>query len=515
MNSALHPVQPSNRPAFSDLVAGLSVALVLVPQSIAYATLAGLPPVHGLYASVLPPIIAALFASSPFLQTGPVAITSVLTLGALSTLAVPFSSEYIAWAAMLALVVGIVRLLLGLLRAGFMAYLMSEPVLNGFTAAAALLIIASQLPAALGVPGGGHGVMPDMLEALAHPGSWSGETAAISAITLAVIIGGRRLHTLFPGVLIAVLAGIAWSRFGGYAGEVIGDIPAGLPQLSIALPWQQLPQLIVPGIVIALVGFAEPAAIARTMATQTRQRWSADRELVSQGAANIAAGLSGAFPVGGSFSRTTLNRSAGGQSRWSGAVTGLAVLAVLPFADVLSPLPQAVLAATVIAAVLKLVQLLPMVRLIGVSRAQAAVAWTTFALTLALAPRVDLAVLIGIGLGIAVHLWRERRAFVNASYESGTLRLEAVGVIYFGSIAAFDDAMLSALAAHPETERLVLDLRKVGRIDYTGAQLIKRVVNNAESAALGVTILPGQPLQGVKLLKRVLGEDAHCFRDHP
>ena len=151
------------------------------------------------------------------------------------------------------------------------------------------------------------------------------------------------------------------------------------------------------------------------------------------------------------------------------------MLAVLPFAAQLAPLPKAVLAATVIAAVVKLVQILPLVRLISESRAQAAVAWTTFALTLGLAPRVDHAVLVGIGLGIAVHLWRERRAFVNPRYEDGTLRLEAVGVIYFGSIAAFDEALLDALAAHPETERLVLDLSRVGRIDYTGAQLIKRV----------------------------------------
>lgn len=513
MPSRLQPVQPRERPAASDLVAGASVALVLVPQSIAYATLAGLPPIHGLYASVLPTIVAALLASSPWLQTGPVAITSVLTFGALSTLAVPFGAQYVAYAAMLAMVVGVVRVLLGLLRAGFMAYLMSEPVLRGFTSAAALLIIASQLPAALGAEALGIGVVPDVVDALAHPGAWSAETAAISAATLALILGGRRLHVLFPGVLVAVLAGIGYSRLSGYGGAVIGELPARLPSLSIALPWQDLPQLIVPGIVIALVGFAEPAAIARTMATQTRQRWSADRELLSQGAANIAAGLSSAFPVGGSFSRTMLNRSAGGQSRWSGAVTGLAVLCVLPFASQLAPLPQAVLAATVIAAVVKLVQILPLARLIAVSRAQAAVAWTTFTLTLALAPRVDLAVLVGIGLGIAVHLWRERRAFVNAVYADGTLRLEAVGVIYFGSIAAFDDAMLDALAAHPETRRLVLDLRKVGRIDYTGAQLIKRIVENARSAELEVAVVPGQPLQGVRLLERVLGEDAPWLRD--
>ena len=512
MTLSLEPVKPGNRPAVGDLVAGISVALVLVPQSIAYATLAGLPPVHGLYAAVLPPIVAALFASSPYLQTGPVAVTSVLTLGALTTLAVPFSPQYVVFAALLAVVVGAVRVMLGVFKAGFMAYLMSEPVLGGFMAGAALLIIASQLPAALGIEAGGLGVIPETVDALTSPAQWSGETAIISALTMALILGGRRLHALFPGVLIAVVAGITYSRVAGYDGPVIGELHAALPRISLDLPWQELPQLIVPGIVIALVGFAEPAAIARTIATQTRQRWSADRELVSQGMANIAAGVSSAFPVGGSFSRTTINRSAGGQSRWSGAITGCSVLCVLPFAELLAPLPKAVLAATVIAAVIKLVQILSLVRLIDVSRAQAAVAWSTFILTLALAPRVDHAVLIGIGLGIAVHLWRERRAVVNASYDAGTLRLEVVGVLYFGSIAAFDDALLSALAAHRESEKLVLDLRKVGRIDYTGAQLIKRIASNAELADLEVQIVPGQPPQGVRLLKRVLGEDSSWFK---
>ena len=493
----------------ADIIAGISVGLVLVPQSMAYAALAGLAPVHGLYAAAIAPIVAAFFASSPFLQSGPVAMTSVLSFGALSVIAVPMTESYAMLAALLALVVGVVRIIFGLLRAGFVSDLMSQPITMGFSRAAGLLIIGSQLPKFLGVEVPVSGIVGSVIWTLSNPGSWSLEATAIGGATLAIIILGRLLHTLFPGVLIAVVAGLGYSLTTGYTGPVVGDVPAVFPSISLALPWASLAHLIFPGIVIALVGFAEPAAIARTMAVQTRTRWSPDRELISQGAANFASGLVGGFPVGGSFSRTLVNRSAGASSRWSGLITGLFVLSILPFAAHFAPLPLAVLAAIVIHAVFKLMDFGRLIALLRISPPQAIVGWTTFGLTLVLAPRIDLAVMIGIGIG--VHLWRERNVFLNTAYRDGELTLEPVGVIYFGSVTGFEDALIRELALHPNAKRLVIDLRKIGRLDFTGAQTLRDLAADATAAGLAVRIIPGNAVQGTKVLKRVLGEDSKYF----
>lgn len=511
MRNSAHPIAAGN--VAGNLLAGITVALVLVPQSIAYATLAGLSPVHGLYAAAVAPIAAALLASSPYLQTGPVAMTSLLTFGALSAIAAPFSATYVAYAALLALVVGVARVALGLLRAGAITYLMSDPIVLGFTTAAALLIIGSQMPPLLGLATPQSAV--GYVRILGDPSAWSLSAILIGALTLVCIYGGRRLHAIFPGVLVAVVMGIVWSRATGYAGPVIGTVPQGLPQPTFDLPWLQLPQLLVPGLIIAVVGFAEPAAIARTIAAQTRQRWNADRELVSQGVANIAAGLVSAFPVGGSFSRTQINRGAGGNNQLSSLVAGMAIIAFLPYANLLATLPLAVLAAIVISAVLNLVRVDALSRLVGVSRAQAGVAWCTFGLTLMLAPRIDLAILNGIGISIAVHLWRERRVSVAVSYDNGQLRLEPVGVLFFGSAAALNDALLTALADHKGAERLIFDLRRVGRIDYTGAVVIERLAADAASAGLAVHILPGGKPQGGRLMKRILGEGSPWLAPPP
>lgn len=284
-------------------MAGVSVALVLIPQSLAYAEIAGLPPYVGLFAAALPPIAAAVFASSPYLQTGPVAMTSLLTFGALSQIpgVEPESAEYLKLAALLALLVGVFRVALGAVRGGFVAYLMSQPVVIGFTSAAAILISGSQLPKALGVTSSGGSLLAEAFRALTTPSLWNLTAIGLSALTFLLVVGGRKLHPLFPGVLVAVVIGIAFATVSSYAGPIVGSVPAGMPPFSLSLPWGSTLILVVPAIVIALVGFAEPAAIARTFATQDRQVWNPDREFISQGIANLASGLSGGFPVGGSF----------------------------------------------------------------------------------------------------------------------------------------------------------------------------------------------------------------------
>ena len=500
--------RPTSRPRLhvGDLVAGISVAFVLIPQSLAYAELAGMPAYHGLFASVLPPIAAALAASSPYLQTGPVAMTALLTFGALSARAAPASPEYVALAGMLALFVGLVRIAFGLARLGWVAYLMSQPVVVGFTSAASLVIVGTQLPTALGVAAADGDVLARAWWAASHPSSWEPASVAISAATLGLVLIGRRIHALFPGVLAAVVVGVVFSRLTGYAGPVVGEVPTALAPLGLPVVWHEVPNLLVPAIIIALVGFAEPAAIARTYAVQDRQPWSPHREFVSQGLANVAAGVAAGFPVGGSFSRTSLNRLAGGTSRWSGAVTGLAVLACLPLAPLLSPMPRAVLAAIVVGSVIKLVAPLELWRIARISTPQAGVAAVTFVLTLVLSPRVDQAVLIGIGLAGIVHIWRELRVHVRTAFADGTLRLEPQGVLFFGSAPDLEEALVGQVAAHPEARQLVLDLEELGRIDYTGAMTLANVVNEAESAGLAVQVA-NIPTHAHRILTGVFGEE--------
>lgn len=473
-----------------------------MPQALAYAKLAGMPAEHGLFAAALPPIVAALLASSPYLQTGPVAVTALLTFGALSSFAPPASSEYVQLGLLLALIVGLARLTMGLARLGWLAYLMSEPVIQGFVSAAALLIVASQVPYLVDASAAG-GVAGEAARILTSPDDWSLGALAVAAGTLLLVVGGRRAHPLVPGVLIAAALATAVSAFTGYPGQTIGPLDTGLPPISIDLPWARTPELLLPGLVIAVVGFAEPASIARVLAARNRRPWDADRELVSQGAANVAAAIGGGFPVGGSFSRSALASSAGAQTRWCGAIAGACVLAFLPFAGVLSLLPTAMLGAAVVAAVAALVRPRAMVALWSASRAQAVVAWATFGATLALAPRIDRALVIGVGASIAVHLWRELSLEIMTSHEGDVLSLRPHGVLWFGSAERLRDICLRQVASTPTTTEVVLRLDGLGRIDLTGAMALRRL--RAELDEAGVVLrFVAVPPQAQRLVSRTL-----------
>jgi SulP family sulfate permease len=479
------------------------VALVLVPQSMAYAALAGLPAHYGLYAAALPPVAAAFFASSPYLQTGPVALTSLLTLGALSTLAVPGSETYVALAALLALVVGLARIIVGVIREGRISYLMSWPVLQGFMVAAALLILASQLPGALGVSPPTEGVLPSAWWAMSHPGAWEAPSVALAVLTGVLILGGRKIHPLTPGVLLATAIGIGYSLATGYSGPTVGPVPAGLPPLPRDIPWSQLPLLVIPGGVIALVGFAEAASISRTFAVMDRRPWDPSREFISQGVANVVAALSSGFPVGGSFGRSSLNRLAGAQSRWSGAVTGVAVILFLPVAGVLAPLPRSVLSGIVIAAVLGVVRIPQLLGLWRLSKPQALAAWTTFALTLILAPRIDLAVLIGILLALGIHAWREMKVRCDSWLEDTTFHLAPRGVLWFGSAPQMQRSFMHELAEGHDVHRIVLHLGGLGRIDLSGAMMLKEFRDEMAAGDIEVD-LAGVPYHARRILRRTL-----------
>tara|TARA_Y100001970_G_scaffold281269_1_gene391678 strand:- start:93 stop:1307 length:1215 start_codon:yes stop_codon:yes gene_type:complete len=383
-----------------DVVAGISVALLALPQGLAYAELAGVPAQYGLYAAALPCLLAAIFASSPYLQTGPVAVTALLTFGALQGVAEPQTPEYIELAALLALFVGIIRLALGIFHLGRIANLLTDPLILGFTSGAAILIILSQFPKALGVKTSNGGVIRSGFEAFIHPTQWHGLSILFSIGTILLMFGGRRLHRLFPGVLISVVAGILISWTTGYSGSVVGELEGGFISFDFSFAWSSTSQLIIPAFVIAIVGFVEPVSIARTFAQKGKTSWNSDREMISQGVANIASAISQAFPVGGSFGRSSLNHFAGATSTWSGAVTGAFVLLALPFTFLLEYLPSSILGATVIGAVVRLIRPKAFFDLIRNSYGDAAVGFGTLIATLATAPRIERGILIGLFLSL-------------------------------------------------------------------------------------------------------------------
>ncbi|MDX1493582.1 MAG: SulP family inorganic anion transporter [Longimicrobiales bacterium] len=494
---------PPRKIARSDVLAGVSVALILIPQSMAYAELAGLPPHHGLYAATFPLIAAAFLASSPYLQTGPVALTGLLTFGALVPMAPLGTAEYAALAALLALVVGVFRILVGFLKAGWVVYLMSHSMMTGFLSAAAILILCSQLPGALGSPAPvDEGVLQRAWFAVTNPDTWNWAAVGLSVFTVATVTGAASIHPLVPGVLIAAGFGLIFSAVTGYDGATVGSVPSGLPPFTLDLPWSSLPSLLLPGLVISVIGFAEGVSISRVFASEERQHWDADKEFISKGLANVVAGFSGGLPVGGSLSRTSVNRMAGARSRWSGLITGVTVLCFLPVAPVMSALPRAVLSGIVIAAIYKVVQPKQVLQLWTLSRPQALIGWTTFVATLTLSPNIDQAVLIGIALSAGVHLWRELTPRVTAVREGDTLIVEPSGVLWFASAPAMEDLLFERLADEPDVDKVVVRCTGLGRIDLTGAYVFHETIQHAERAGLEMTV-EDVPDHAVALLRSV------------
>ncbi len=491
-------------PARGDLLAAATVALVLIPQSLAYAELAGMPVVTGLYTAVTATMAAGLVGSSRYLQTGPVALTSLLTLGALTTLAEVGSDDYVGKAALLAIVVGAVRVLLGLLRWGFVAYLMSQPVVAAFTVAASLLILASQIPSLLDAPSDAASPVVAAGQALSEPGEWDVVAIGVGLAMIAVILLGRQWSPRFPGALLGGVGALLLSVAGLVSITEVGAVPSGVPPLRLDLPWADLPRLLVPGAVIALVGFAEAASISRRYATEDREAWDPDREFVGQGLANLAAGAFNGYPAGGSFSRSSLNRLSGARSRWSGVLTGVIVLAFMPFASVLSDLPKAALAGLVVASVVPLIQVQPFVVAWRLSRPQFTVAALTFVSTLALAPRVERGVLVGVGLSLAVHLWRELDIRVETWRDGTTLHVRPQGVLYFGSAPALEAQVAALVATDDDVRGVVLHLERVGRTDATAALVLQSFIEHLRSSGMAGHVQGASP-QATRLLSVVLG----------
>ncbi len=494
----------------ADIIAGITVALVLVPQSMAYAQLAGLPVYYGLYASFLPPMVAAFFGSSRQLATGPVAVVSLMTAAALEPLATS-PDTYLAYALLLAFMVGVFQLFLGLFKLGVLVDFLSHPVVVGFTNAGALIIATSQLGKVFGVSveREAHHYETVWNTILAAIDSTHGSTFGMAVIAFAIMWGLKRYAPNLPGVLIAVVVTtvIAWlTGFGEAGGKVVGDIPKGLPALSLPMfDFTTIWQLIPAAITISLIGFMEAISIAKAMAARTRQRLNANQELIGQGLSNVVASMFSGYPVSGSFSRSAVNINAGAMTGFSSIVTGMVVMITLIFlTPLLYHLPQATLAAVIIMAVINLIKIDPIIHAWKAQPHDAIVAVITFVLTLVFAPHLDKGIIIGVLLSLGLFLWRTMRPrFAQLSrYKDGTMRDIRVrhlptspvisvvrfdGSLYFASAGYFETKMLGVVAANPELKYIILDGEGINQIDATGEEVLHHLWERLQ--AQGITLV--------------------------
>ncbi|MCS6986150.1 MAG: sulfate permease [Sphingomonadaceae bacterium] len=495
----------------NDLLAAAVVTVMLVPQSLAYAMLAGLPPQVGLYASIAPLVAYALMGTSRTLAVGPVAVLSLMTATAATSVAAPGTPAYREAALVLALLSGAILLAMGLLRLGFLASLLSHPVVSAFVSASAVLIALSQLRHLLGLPAGGREEAWAMARHVAtHLEQTNPATLAVGGLALVVLAFARTraapllcrlglkdraadmLARATPAITVAfaILAVEAFDlRAQGVA--TVGFIPAGLPPLT----WpsraaDMVEHLLLPAFLMALVGFVESVSVAQTLAARRRQVVVPDRELLALGAANLAAGVTGGYPVTGGFARSVVNFDAGAETPAAGAFAALGILvATLLLTPALAPLPHAVLAATIVVAVVALVDLEVPRRLWAWSKADFAAWAATAAATLAVG--VEAGVVAGVVVTLVVTLARAARPHVaivgqvpgtqhyrNIHRHAVVTNPEILSLRIDESLThlnarVIEDLVLQEVAARPQLRHVILMASGINAIDATGLEMLE------------------------------------------
>lgn len=501
----------------ADLTAALVSGMLLVPQGLAYALLAGLPPHVGLYASLLPLIAYATFGSSSAMSVGPAAVLSLMTVSALSSIAAIGSPAYLAAAIMLTLLSGLFLFLMGLFKLGTLSNLLSHPVISGFVSGAAALIIVGQLPAILGVEAKGDTASVKLFHVLENLPQAHLPTMAFGVITAVILIFSRlwlpmllfRLGTpkqiarlsarLMPMLLVlCAIALVHWLELGDKL-AIVGEIPAGLPALSLPdFRWNTIYQLLLPALIIALLGFVESHSIAQALATRRGERLNADGELLGLGAANITSALSGGLPVAGSFSRTAVNAEAGAKSPLAGVLSALLMIPILLYlTGLFSELPLTVLAAIIIVAAASLFDFQGFVHNWRYDRTDGIAMLCTFAGVLLFGVEVGIA--LGIGLSFATLIWRSSRPHIavvgrmpgtehfrnvvryDVETQKEILFLRIDESLFFSNISAVEDRLLSELKRHPDTRELVLILSSVSRIDGTALERLQQINKDLRS----------------------------------
>ncbi|MEQ9490567.1 MAG: sulfate permease [Alphaproteobacteria bacterium] len=504
-----------------DAMAAVIVTIMLIPQSLAYALLAGLPPVVGLYASMLPLIGYALFGSSSTLAVGPVAVVSLMTAAAVGEIAAAGTPAYLGAALALAFLSGLFLILLGLLRLGFLASLLSHPVISGFVTASGLLIAASQLKHILGIDAGGHTLVELAQSLAAGMGQANLPTMAIGIPAtvflfwvrsslkplLARLGAGPRLADTVAktGPVVAVLATILivdLFSLDGAGVKVVGAVPAGIPPISIPPLDADLWRSLIPSaILISVVGFVESVSVAQTLAAKRRERIDPNRELLGLGAANIAASLGGGYPVTGGFSRSVVNFDAGARTPLAGVMTagGIAMTAMF-LTPVFHQLPKATLAATIVVAVLSLVDLGAVKRAWVYSKADFAAMATTIVLTLAMG--VEAGIVAGVGLSVVLFLARSARPhmavvgqvpgtqhFRNVKRHSVITSPTVLSVrvdesLYFANSRWLEDKLYDMAVADEAIRHVVLICSAVNEIDASALESLEALIDRLRDAGI-------------------------------
>jgi SulP family sulfate permease len=499
-----------------DLLAACLICLLLVPQALAYAQLAGLPAVAGLYASILPLVAYALIGASPgvALSFGPVAVLSLMTAAALAPIAVVGSAAYSTAAVGLTLLVGVLLLLMGLLRLGFIANFLSHPVLSGFISGAAVLIAVSQLRYLLGVSVDGL-TLPQVLPGLyGQLPAVHGPTLLLGGVSLVLLVLLRNLHLLgvpaawalrvkqLSALLVMLLAmvvgGLLQLEADGV--KVVGQVPAGIPILGLPrLEVSLLRELLPAALLIALVGFIESISIAQSLAMRRRQLISPDRELLGQGAANVASAFSGGMPVAASFSRSAVARQSTMATPLVGIfAAGLMLAAVLGLAPVLQHLPQAVLAASILVAVIGLVDVPTLRHTWRYSRAEGGAQLATFFGVLL--QGVEAGIMLGVGLSLILFIWRTSRPHMavvgqvpgsqhfrsvqryDTVQSPSVLSLRVDESLYFPNARYLEARIGELIAVSPEVRHLVLMCSGVNQIDASALDTLEAIAEQLQSA---------------------------------
>lgn len=507
----------------NDLVAAIIVTIMLIPQSLAYALLAGLPPVVGLYASILPLVAYAIFGTSRTLAVGPVAVVSLMTASAAGAVAAQGTALYLEAAITLAALSGVMLAVLGFLRLGFLANLLSHPVISGFITASGILIATSQLKHILGVTAGGE-TWPAMLGALASAiDTINPSTLAIgipATLFLFWVRKGLKPALVKLGlaprsadiaakagpvvaVIVTILAAIGL-QLGERGVDLVGAIPQGLP--PFALPSTDLDligQLWVPALLISIIGFVESVSVAQTLAAKRRQRIAPNQELIGLGAANIASAFSGGYPVTGGFARSVVKFDAGAETPAAGAYTAVGIaLAGLFLTPLLFHLPIATLAATIIVAVLSLVDLKTPAQLWNYSKADFAAHMATIVITLLAG--VELGVIAGVVVGLLLYLWRASRPHAaivgrieGTEHFRNVERHEVFTVAHVLSIRVdesltylnarwLEEFVLEQVAERPAVRHVILMCSAVNEIDASGLESLEAINHRLSDAGIGL-----------------------------
>jgi SulP family sulfate permease len=492
-----------------DLMAGLTVTLVAIPQSLAYAQLAGVPAYYGLYAAFIPTIVGALFGSSPQLSTGPTAMSSLLTAASIAPLAALGSEAFIADVVLLALIAGVFQIIFGMVRLGVLLNFLSHPVLIGFINAAALIIGLSQLPTLFGIPSHqSEHFLADTWQVMTQLNATNGVSLAFGISAIAMLAAFKHYAPRRPGVLITMIlltgisAGIGYADMGG---SVVGRIPQGFPPFAIPSgTWDTVIMLLPAGFVLALISFMEAMSSAKVIALRTRQRWDQNRELVAQGLAKVASAFSHSMPVSGSFSRSALN--AGARTSMSSVIAAVAVLLTLMFfTSLLYHVPKSALAAIIMVAVAGLIDFSAFRNAWRANRDDGIASIATFAATLAFAPYIQNGIITGILLSLGLLLYRMMRprvAFLGL-HADGELRdarlfglpplhaqLGAVrfdGSLHFVTGSYFEDALVRLERENPDLRYVLVKCNGINDIDASGIEVLRSLAGRFRKNGIVLT----------------------------